>query len=57
MTVIAVSLMKIAFTDMSLVNPVSASSGDKVQKIAICNKSGTRCSKITNGYSLKVSDN
>ncbi len=57
MTVIAVSLMKIAFTDMSLVNSVSASSGDKVQKIAICNKSGTRCSKISSGYSLKVSDN
>ena len=40
-----------------LYNSVSASSGDKVHKIAICNESGTRCSKISSGYSLKVSDN
>ena len=36
MTVIAVALVKIAISDVSLINPVSASSGNKVQMIAIC---------------------
>jgi hypothetical protein len=41
MTVIAVSLVKIAFTDVSIVNPAFARSG--VQKIAICDDRGSYC--------------
>ena len=46
MTVIAVALVKIAFSDVSLINPVSASSGNKVQMIAICDRYGNRCAGL-----------
>ena len=56
MSVIAIVLVKIAFTDMSLVNPVFAGAGDKVHKIAICNKVGTRCANLSDfrGGSLSI---
>lgn len=49
MTVIAVALVKIAFGDVSLINPVSASSGNKIQMIAICDRYGNRCADLKNG--------
>ena len=43
MTVIAVSLVKIAFTDV-LINPAFARGS--VQKIAICGEDGRRCARV-----------
>ena len=53
MSVIAIALVKIAFTDMSLVNSVFAGAGDKVHKIAICNEGGDRCAGVA-GSRLKI---
>ena len=52
MTVIAISLAKIAFMDTSLIQPVVASSG--VQKIAICSERGS-CANVSSGR-LQVND-
>tara|TARA_A100001011_G_C14038823_1_gene726872 strand:+ start:226 stop:426 length:201 start_codon:yes stop_codon:yes gene_type:complete len=49
MTVIAVALVKIALSDVSLIDPVSASSGNKVQMIAICDRYGNRCAGLKDG--------
>ncbi|MCH9845475.1 MAG: hypothetical protein K0U39_08215 [Alphaproteobacteria bacterium] len=51
MTVIAISLAKIALVDSNLIKPVVAASG--VQKVAICNQSGGSCADIS-GYALQV---
>ena len=53
MTVIAVSLVKIAFTDVNIVNPAFAQSG--VQKIAICDGRGAYCTEVTAG-AFKVTE-
>jgi hypothetical protein len=50
MSVIAIALVKIAFTDMSLVNPVFAGADDKVHRIAICDDQGRRCADIDTGF-------
>ncbi|MCH9853562.1 MAG: hypothetical protein K0U45_08660 [Alphaproteobacteria bacterium] len=54
MTVIAISLAKIALVDSNLIKPVVAASG--VQKVTICNTSGTGCVS-TRGGVLSVRDN
>ena len=50
MSVITIALVKIAFTDMNLVNPVFAGAGDKVHRIAICDDQGLRCTDIDKGF-------
>ena len=48
-TVIAVSLLKIAFYEVHLIDIASASPANKVQKIAICNEYGTSCAQVRRG--------
>ena len=44
LTIIATALCINAFMNFNIVNPAHAAGG--VQKIAICNDTGTRCAKI-----------
>ena len=53
MTVIALSLTKIAFIDYDFINNAHAQS-NKIQKIAICDSSGYRCVQIGNDGKLNV---
>ena len=54
LTIIAAALCVNAFQNLNLVNPAYAASGG-VQKIAICNSSGSKCAKIASYNSgLKI---
>ena len=52
LTVIAVSLAVIGLRGLPMIDPAYAQGG--VQKIAICEKDGSKCGKLTAAGSLKV---
>ena len=49
LTVIALSLVVMAFKDIDPISKAFAHGGDVVHKIAICDQNGYRCTKVVNG--------
>ena len=49
LTVIALSLVVMAFKDVDPISKAFAHGGDVVHKITICDQNGYRCTKVVNG--------